>query len=54
MPTEVISMLENLSATTTETVVATNTPEAWVITVNGVERFRFKKNEVNRNERFSY
>lgn len=54
MPTEVISMLENLSATTTGAVVAINTPEAWVITVNGVERFRFKKNEVNLNERFFY
>lgn len=54
MPTEVLSMLENLSATTTEAVVVTNTPEAWVITVNGVERFRFKKNEVNLNERFFY
>ena len=54
MPTEVINMLENLSATTDETVVVTNTPKAWVITINGVERFRFEKNEVNLNERFSY
>lgn len=43
MPTEVLSMLENLSATTDGTVVLTNTPEAWVIAVNGVERFRLEK-----------
>lgn len=54
MPTEVIDMLENISATTNETVVLTNTPKAWVITVNGVEKFRLEKNEVNLNERFFY
>lgn len=54
MPTEVLSMLENLSASTDGPVVLTNTPEAWVITVNGIEKFRFKKNEVNLNERFFY
>ena len=43
MPTEVLSMLENLSASTDGPVVLTNTPDAWVITVNGVERFRLEK-----------
>lgn len=43
MPTEVLSMLENLSASTDGPVVLTNTPNAWVITVNGVERFRLEK-----------
>lgn len=43
MPTEVLSMLENLSASTDGPVILTNTPEAWVITVNGVERFRLEK-----------
>lgn len=43
MPTEVINMLENISAATDEPVTLTNTPEAWVITVNGVETFRLEK-----------
>ena len=43
MPTEVINMLENLSAATDGSVILTNTPEAWVITVNGVETFRLEK-----------
>lgn len=43
MPTEVLSMLENLSSSTDGPVVLTNTPNAWVITVNGVERFRLEK-----------
>lgn len=43
MPTEVLSMLENLSASTDGPVILTNTPNAWVITVNGVERFRLEK-----------
>ena len=43
MPTEVLSMLENLSASTDGPVILTNTPDAWVITVNGVERFRLEK-----------
>ena len=43
MPTEVINMLENISASTDGYVVLVNTPEAWVITVNGVERFRLEK-----------
>lgn len=43
MPTEVLSMLENLSASTDGPVVLTNTPNAWVITVNDVERFRLEK-----------
>ena len=43
MPTEVLNMLENISASTDGYVVLTNTPNAWVITVNGVERFRLEK-----------
>lgn len=43
MPTEIINMLENLSASTDKPVILTNTPEAWIITVNGVERFRLEK-----------
>ena len=43
MPAEVLSMLENLIASTVGSVVLTNTPEAWVITVNGVEAFRLEK-----------
>ena len=43
MPTEVLSMLENLSASTDGPVILTNTQDAWVITVNGVERFRLEK-----------
>ena len=43
MPTEVLSMLENLSAATDGPVILTNTPEAWIITVNGVETFRLEK-----------
>ena len=43
MPTEVLSMLENLSASTDGPVILTNTTDAWVITVNGVERFRLEK-----------
>lgn len=43
MPAEVLNMLENISASTDGYVVLTNTPEAWVITVNGVETFRLEK-----------
>ena len=43
MPAEVLSMLENLSAYTVGYVVLINNPEAWVITVNGVETFRLEK-----------
>ena len=43
MPTEVLNMLENLSASTDEPVKLTNTLNAWVITVNGVEIFRLEK-----------
>ena len=43
MPTEIINMLENLSASTDAPVILVNTPEAWIITVNGVERFRLEK-----------
>ena len=43
MHTEIINMLENLSASTDEPVILTNAPEAWIITVNGVEKFRLEK-----------
>lgn len=45
MPTEVLSMLENLSASTNGSVELINTPKAWIIAVNGVERFRLEKDD---------
>lgn len=45
MPPEVLSMLENLSASTNGCVELINKPKAWIIIVNGVERFRLEKDD---------
>lgn len=45
MPTEVLSMLENISVMTDGPVLIINTPEAWIITVNNIEKFRLEKEQ---------
>lgn len=45
MPTELIAMLETFSATVDGNVLLRNEPEAWVIYVNGIEKFRLEKTD---------
>lgn len=45
MPTELLVMLENISAMTDDPIMVTNTPTAWIISINGVEKFRLEKDD---------